>query len=225
MNCNLLYECILNAYKIYEIKSFPVDCFEIIRKHGFKIVKYSELSSTKEAACRKLSDDACLIEDNLYYDENVHPRRIAFSIAHELGHHFLRTNNEDDADEFASHFLAPRILIHKYNLRNADQIRDTFGLSYAASNRALMSYREWYREISRRTPRQPADAEQQLEQIFFPKKEIPTLTTSDSKDDIVYDSFTDRYLYVLRALRADLPIPDEYKKDLALCRKLGLKLV
>lgn len=225
MNYSLLYECVLSSYRMYGIKSFPIDCFEIIRKHGFKIIKYSELSSTKEAACRKLSNDACLIENNLYYDENAHPQRIAFSIAHELGHHFLRTDDEDYADEFASHFLAPRILIHKYKLKTADQIHDTFGLSYAASNRALMSYREWYREISQRTPRQPTESELQLEQLFFPKKEIPTLTISDLKDDIVYDSFTDKYLYVLRALKAGLPIPAEYKKDLALCRKLGLKLI
>ena len=32
------------------------------------------------------------------------PRRIQFTIAHEFGHVFLKTDNEDKADEFASHF-------------------------------------------------------------------------------------------------------------------------
>lgn len=223
MNCNFLYESVLNAYRFYGINSFPIDCFEIIRKHEFKIAKYSELSRTKEAACRELSDDACLIEDNLYYDENVHPRRITFSIAHELGHYFLSSDDEDDADEFASHFLAPRILIHKYKLRTADQIHDTFGLSCAASNRALISYREWYREISQRNPRQPTKPELQLEQIFFPIEEQPiSENTEDSYDEIVYDNPVDRYLYISRALRACLPLPPEYKKDLHCYRKMGL---
>lgn len=227
MDREYLYQCIFNAYKTYGISAFPIDCFEILRQHKFKIKKYSELSPIKEAACWELSEDACLIENTLYYNELAFQRRIIFTIAHELGHHFLKTSNEDDADEFASHFLAPRILIHKYRLRTADQIHDTFGLSYSASNRALKSYQEWCWDIRRSYPHMPSEPELQLEQIFFPKKETPVLATSEDEEDeeIVYDSYTDRYLYVLRARRAGLPVPAEYKKDLALYRKLGLKLI
>ena len=97
MNCRYLYEHVLNAYKTYDITTFPINCFEIIRKQGFQIIKYSDLNRAKKEACRELSNDACLIEGKLYYDENAHPRRIAFSVAHELGHLFLDTDSEDEA--------------------------------------------------------------------------------------------------------------------------------
>lgn len=165
MNSKLLYDSILSIYKTLEITAFPIDCFDVMRKLGFKIVKYSELSNKKKYACQKLSRDACLIKDTLFYDESTYPRRVAFSIGHELGHYFLETDAEDEADEFASHFLAPRILIHKYGYRNADKIHDHFGLSYAAANRALSDYRIW-KYMNR------FESELQLQNIFFPPKEV-----------------------------------------------------
>ncbi|WP_302327696.1 ImmA/IrrE family metallo-endopeptidase [Enterocloster lavalensis] len=143
MNFEQLYEIIYLIYTDCGIVEFPIDCFEVVRKCGYHIKAYSELSQKKKAACRKLSDDACLIDGTLYYEENAHPGRMRFSIAHELGHAFLKTQVEDDCDCFASHFLAPRILIQKMEHKNAEQIHDTFGLSYAASNRAMADYQRW----------------------------------------------------------------------------------
>lgn len=68
MDCRSLYEHVFNAYKTYDITTFPINCFEIIQQQGFRIIKYSELNKSKKEACRELSDDACLIEDKLYYD-------------------------------------------------------------------------------------------------------------------------------------------------------------
>ena len=134
-------------------------------------MKYTDLSDKKRIACRTLSEDACLLDGTLFYEAKAHSRRIQFTIAHEFGHVFLKTDNEDKADEFASHFLAPRILIHKYKCHDAIQIHDTFGLSYQASNRALMSYKEWFRNISYSATRKPTEPELELEQIFFPEQE------------------------------------------------------
>ena len=171
MDYQSLYDSILYAYTFFGIDSFPVDCFELVRKCGFRTVKYTDLSDKKRIACRTLSEDACLLDGTLFYEAKAHSRRIQFTIAHEFGHVFLKTDNEDKADEFASHFLAPRILIHKYKCHDAIQIHDTFGLSYQASNRALMSYREWFRNISYSATRKPTEPELELEQIFFPEQE------------------------------------------------------
>ena len=169
MDYKSLYECILHAYITLGIDTFPIDCFELVKRCGFRVVKYSDLNRRKKAACRMLSDDACLLEGTLYYEAKAHPQRVQFTIAHEFGHAFLQTDDEDRADEFASHFLAPRILIHKYGYRNAEQLHDAFGLSYRASNRALISYKEWFRNISYSITRKPTEPEQQLEHIFFPE--------------------------------------------------------
>ena len=171
MDYQRLYDSILYAYTFFGIDSFPVDCFELVRKCGFRTVKYTDLSDKKRIACRTLSEDACLLDGTLFYEAKAHSRRIQFTIAHEFGHVFLKTDNEDKADEFASHFLAPRILIHKYKCHDAIQIHDTFGLSYQASNRALMSYKEWFRNISYSATRKPTEPELELEQIFFPEQE------------------------------------------------------
>jgi len=106
MDFGKLYEIIYKIYDECDIVAFPIDCFDIIRRYRYHIVKYSELTPKKRDACRQLSEDACLIKDTLYYDENAHPRRIQFSIAHELGHKFLGTESEDNADCFASHFFS-----------------------------------------------------------------------------------------------------------------------
>jgi len=171
MDYQSLYDSILYAYTFFGIDSFPVDCFELVRKCGFRTVKYTDLSDKKRIACRTLSEDACLLDGTLFYEAKAHSRRIQFTIAHEFGHVFLKTDNEDKADEFASHFLAPRILIHKYKCHDAIQIHDTFGLSYQASNRALMSYKDWFRNISYSATRKPTEPELELEQIFFPEQE------------------------------------------------------
>lgn len=115
------------------------------------------------------------MDGTLFYEAQAHPQRVQFTIAHEFGHVFLKTNDEDNCDEFASHFLAPRILIHKYGYRDAEQLHDAFGLSYRAANRALLSYKEWFRNISYSATRKPTEPEQQLERIFFPESNLVPL--------------------------------------------------
>ncbi len=172
MDYQNLYDSILFAYMFFGIDSFPIDCFDLVRKFGFRIVKYADLSNKKKIACRTLSNDACFLDGTLFYEAQAHPQRIQFTIAHEFGHIFLKTDNEDACDDFASHFLAPRILIHKYGYQDAEQLHDAFGLSYKASNRALMSYKEWFRNISYSATRKPTEPEQQLEHIFFPEPNL-----------------------------------------------------
>ena len=172
MDYQNLYDSILFAYMFFGIDSFPIDCFDLVRKCGFRIVKYADLSNKKKIACRTLSNDACFLDGTRFYEAQAHPQRIQFTIAHEFGHIFLKTDNEDACDDFASHFLAPRILIHKYGYQDAEQLHDAFGLSYKASNRALMSYKEWFRNISYSATRKPTEPEQQLEHIFFPEPNL-----------------------------------------------------
>ena len=85
MDYQSLYDSILYAYTFFGIDSFPVDCFELVRKCGFRTVKYTDLSDKKRIACRTLSEDACLLDGTLFYEAKAHSRRIQFTIAHEIG--------------------------------------------------------------------------------------------------------------------------------------------
>jgi len=224
-----LMDCILSAYVECNIQAFPVDCFSIITHYGFRIFSYAELKKQNprlHELASSYSRDSFTFEGIVAYNEKHSACRISFSLMHELGHFILGHTddslvNEDEADEFASHFLAPRILIHRYNCRNADQIHDTFGLSYAASNRALTSYREWYRNVSYRTPRQPSEPELQLGRIFFPEKKEIICQPDDDPEDSEFD-MVDKYNYVLRVLKAGLDVPPEFKKDVQRYRRMGL---
>lgn len=188
MDNQTLYECISHVYMTFGIDTFPIDCLELVRKCGFRLVRYSDLNRKRKTDCQTLSEDACLLDGTLFYEAQAHPRHIQFAIAHEFGHVFLKTDSEDEADAFASHFLAPRILIHKYGYRNSGQLHDAFGLSFAASNRALLSYKEWFRNISYSAAGKPTESELRLEHIFFPESELAPITAGTAKPSGTYDS-------------------------------------
>lgn len=170
---NQIIEKTLEVYKKCDVKSFPIDCIEIIKNLGIPLYKYSELSDSKIRRCLLVSNDAFTLQGVIFYNDNFpYKGRQRFSLMHEVGHIVLGhvgelQENEEEADVFASYILAPRIMIHKLKCQNADQIHDAFGLSYVASNRALISYKRWFQNICQ-TTREPSKPEIELEQIFFP---------------------------------------------------------
>ena len=64
-------------------------------------------------------------------------------LAHELGHYFLQTADEDLADTFAAQFLAPAPLIRTRGYRTSDEVREAFRISTTAANRALFVGKKW----------------------------------------------------------------------------------
>lgn len=221
MDLGKLYDHIFYIYKKYNILTFPINCFELAEKYGYKIIKYSDLTETKRCACLSLSKDACIVEKILHYEDRNIVERIRFSIAHELGHVFLNSELEEDADNFASHFLAPRIMIHKYRCETSDQIHDIFGLSYDASNRALTDYRKWYENIAQ-TTHKPSEPERQLE-LLMDKRSYQDIDLEEDEDEEYKPTSEEIYADIQRALRAGLPIPSEYTSAYRIFRKIGLK--
>lgn len=223
MDIEKLYDHILRIYKKYNISVFPVDCIELAEKCGYKIIRYSDLTETKRAACISLSKDACIVQKNLHYEDRNISERIRFTIAHELGHVFLNSELEEDADNFASHFLAPRILIHRYRCDTAEQIHEIFGLSYEASNRALMDYRNWYENIAQ-TTHKPSEAEMKIELLFDRGKYQDIDCNDEGEEDEEYKPTPEEiYADVKRALKSGLPVPPTYASVYRMYRKMGLK--
>ena len=179
------------------------------------------MTETKRCACIKLSKDACIVKKILYYEDRNIVERIRFSIAHELGHIFLNSELEDDADNFASHVLAPRIMIHRYRCETSDQIHDIFGLSYDASNRVLTDYRKWYENIAQ-TTHKPTEPERQLE-LLMDKRSYQDIDLEEDNDEEYKPTYEEIYADIQRALRAGLPIPSEYASAYRIFRKIGLK--
>lgn len=163
-------------FEIYEkcrVTEFPINCFQIVETLGIPLIKYSSVNKTRRENYHMVSDDSFKFKGKIYYNDlSPHIMRQRFSLMHELGHITLNhtgtsRQNEDEADLFSSHILAPRIAIHRLNCRDAQQIHDTFQISYRAANRALADYYNWFRHICR-TTRKPTLPEQQIERLLFP---------------------------------------------------------
>ena len=134
---------ILAVYRYAGITTFPADLGAIVRAIGYTLKTYQETAKTSEQLSRmkKISKDAYVIRKHktIYINDDVpYPGRKRFSIAHELGHLIMVTDDEDTVNDFASNLLAPRPIIFARQLKNADQIAKTFGLSISAANNALI---------------------------------------------------------------------------------------
>lgn len=169
----IINEEIFRIYKRCNITHFPINCFQIIETLGIPLIKYSSANEARRKSYHMVSDDSFKFKGKIYYNDlSPHIMRQRFSLMHELGHITLNhtgssLQNEDEADRFSSLILAPRIAIHKMRCQDAQQIHDTFQISYQAANRALADYYNWFRQISQ-TTRKPTRPEQQIGELLFP---------------------------------------------------------
>lgn len=142
---------ILEVFQKCNVRSFPIDQFDILEQHGYKCIEYTEQSEEKQEACLKISDDAFRLNDKVYYNDQAMFCRRRFSLAHELGHIVLDhqtpyTNiKEREANYFASRLLAPRIAIYYAECKNANDVSKIFQMTYEASSYAFDDYRRWRR--------------------------------------------------------------------------------
>lgn len=147
MDLEYINKKILEVYKECDIRSFPIDCFSVLKHYGIQTITYKE---TKEQnpelykAIYRYSNDAFRFRMSIYYNSTNTDGRIRFSLMHELGHYILghteeSSDNEEEADCFASNFLAPRPITFHQGLKTAEQIRDYYGISISAANQALIS--------------------------------------------------------------------------------------
>ena len=133
---------VLDIYRFCGITRFPVDLHRIINSIAYCIKTYSEESDSRSKLIEllRISGDAFLNRNRktIYYNDGVRSlQRIRFSLAHELGHIIMVTDNEDLADIFASNLLAPRPIVYALGLRTAEEIATTFDVSISAANNVI----------------------------------------------------------------------------------------
>lgn len=153
------YECIkyaiLKVYKDCNIKSFPIDCFEILNAYDLKVYSYDALPDNLKEYCMKFSEDAINFKNIICYNNNLPTGRIRFSLMHELGHVILKHNQiksnrlEQEANFFASNILAPRMAIHYSKCKDPNSISRLFGITHEAAKIAFEDYMRWYKRIAK----------------------------------------------------------------------------
>lgn len=131
----------------FKISTVPVRVTDITNASGISLIKNTDVNELKDNEVGISLHDG----DGWYiiYDDTVQKERIRFTIAHELGHIFLghplrigyhtrvidsdKPDVEREADIFASRLLMPACVIWGLNLHTADEIKQTFGVSYTAA--------------------------------------------------------------------------------------------
>jgi len=101
------YGVILDVYRKYGIKSFPVDVFSLVVRMGYDVRRYSNVAPRSYEKLMRISRSACLLSRTIFYNDAEPEMRVRFSICHELAHSLLETDDEDLADAFAGELLAP----------------------------------------------------------------------------------------------------------------------
>lgn len=133
----------LNIYKRYDIKSFPINPFELCEKIGIQLVKYSEIKDSHERELLfEASKDAFYIPELrciVYNDEISIEERL---LMHELSHYFCGHKEhsqlaESEANFLARYFRAPIPIICEKHFKTTNQISNYFKISEESASYAL----------------------------------------------------------------------------------------
>lgn len=135
------------VYEVYEecsVHQLPFDCLEVIDSMRYPCIRYSALSAEQNAACLQLSEDACILGNEIYYNDKKAKRRIRFSLMHELGHLVLDTQDEAEANNFASNILAPSMAVYYSGLKNVRELSNIFDISLECAKYAYEACEKWF---------------------------------------------------------------------------------
>jgi len=152
-----------NLISRYHISDPPVNVFEIAKNEGIEIVFFRPTPKTEG-----VSGVLEKTKKRIYLNALESPKRQAYTLAHELGHYFLkhRTNEygvyrrdttyevklpkEKEADMFAAELLMPRrMLLHIKNMygltdNDANILANMFAVSESAMRYRLKSLKSKY---------------------------------------------------------------------------------
>lgn len=141
------------------VKSFPIDCFQILKRYGYKVYPYTKLNEKNKELydmCMSYSEDAFLIGSMkiIAYNDKKPKTRIRFSLMHELGHQVLEhkndtQENESEANFFANNILAPRIAIYYAKIKSDDEAVRIFHVSSSVAHYAAQDYLKWCKDVCR----------------------------------------------------------------------------
>lgn len=126
----------------YDIK-YPLDIFELCKKMEFEVIPYSTFGNHIELLKKNSFDGfSNYFEDkktwSIFYNENVKPKeRRKFTIAHEIGHILLQTQDEGLANFFAGYLLAPAVLIIEYKMSSVEEVMEYFKVGYQCAQSSL----------------------------------------------------------------------------------------
>ncbi len=146
---------VADVYEFYDIKTVPINSFELAIKMGLTVIPYSALGEQKVNESMKYNTDGFSVETNenewiIYYNDfEKNYARINQTIMHEIGHYVLGHTKDGEEEEaeakfFAKYALVSPPLIHTLlEKKNINTVMDKFAINYTPARIALNNYRSW----------------------------------------------------------------------------------
>jgi Zn-dependent peptidase ImmA (M78 family) len=135
-----------------EVKSLPVDIFEICRNERIAMFTYAsgkDIIHSMNLESHMVDNDAFSIGSIIFYDDTKPIMRQRFSLAHELGHILLHTDHkptvhnrepsandnptENEANIFASRVLAPLCVLQFMDINSPEEISELCGINISSA--------------------------------------------------------------------------------------------
>lgn len=150
---------IIDMFKRYDVTTIPIDCYELATKLGIVLKPYSLLSPDILENATSISEDGfCLFNSSsgpfsfgqwyIFFNDAMPPKRVRFTIMHEIGHIVLdhiepSDLSETEANFFAKYALAPPPLVHKVHPEDYLELGDYFDLSNEFAMNSFSYYKKW----------------------------------------------------------------------------------
>ncbi len=145
---------ILELFRRADVKFIPLDPLAIAQALGCGPVPYRTLGRLAMPALIEASHDALtcwmLGSDSplILFNDRQNPARVAFSVAHELGHVMLGHHEhsklaEKEANYFAANALCPLPMLEATGLSKSAEVAKTFAISEECAINRLAAMRKW----------------------------------------------------------------------------------
>ena len=150
--CEEIKESVVNTFEELNIRCIPISGFEMATKLDAVVVSYSSKSEDTRQLMIKESEDGFSVKKDgvwyIFYNDAKNYGRINNTLTHECGHIVLDHTEESELAEaeakfFAKYALAPPVLIHKLELKDANEVYEYFDISLEAAYYAFSYYRKW----------------------------------------------------------------------------------
>jgi len=141
----------------WSINDLPYDCFRLCQKLGIRLKKYYDqdletiailMERSKDGFCFASTDTDGYSFFTIVYNDRMPPKRIRFTIMHEIGHITLDHMEHSDLAEveanfFAQYILAPTPTLQYHTPLSSLKVSQLFNISEECAGNILVQYKNW----------------------------------------------------------------------------------
>lgn len=149
-------EAVVNTLIECNITTVPINPFEICRKKGYLLIKYTSKYTKEEIEklCEVYPNGFSYYSENgdriIEYNDTLSNNRIRTTLFHEIGHTVLKHTctcelAETEAEWFAAYIIAPPPLVNLYNIESSEELSIIFDASLECAYNCMSRYLKWKR--------------------------------------------------------------------------------